>query len=67
MRAERGFDSHTLQTFVKMDNTNLQTQKLVETTDNNTNKERTQLLYQYGGLNELDFDYYQGECPETNH
>jgi hypothetical protein len=28
------------------------------------NKEATELLYQHGGLTELDSDYYQGECPE---
>jgi hypothetical protein len=35
---------------------------------NKTNdKERVTLLYTYGGLEQLDCDYYQGECPEVNH
>ena len=37
-------------------------QEGINTTENN--KETTELLYQHGGLSELDYDYYQGECPE---
>jgi hypothetical protein len=33
----------------------------------NKGREQTELLFQHGGLKELDFDYYQGECPEINH
>lgn len=70
MRAERGFNSHTLQISVKKMNKNqipidsyLETkQGSINTTE--SNKETAELLYQHGGLTELDYDYYQGECPE---
>jgi hypothetical protein len=35
--------------------------------DNCIDHERIELLYQHGGLKELDYDYYQGECPDNNH
>lgn len=30
-------------------------------------RERTHLLYEHGGLAELDSDYYRAECPDTKH
>jgi hypothetical protein len=38
---------------------------LENTSLENEERDRTLLLYQYGGLKELDYDYYQGECPEN--